>query len=127
MVRWIDEQRIAVGRGPGDQVSPDIAAGAAAIVDDDRLAPELAELVGEHASKRIGWSARRERHDDAHSAGRIALRRHRRVRHGAEHRAHGREGEQTGQSIAHVVIASSPEDNEGPGRSGLLTRAAPAP
>ena len=50
------QQRVAIGRGLGDDVGADIAAGAGAILDDHRLAQRLGNSIGDDA--RASTSAR---------------------------------------------------------------------
>ena len=57
------EQRLAVGRGAGDLLAADHAAGAGAVLDNDGLAPELGELAGEQPAGEVGGAARGKGHD----------------------------------------------------------------
>jgi cytochrome o ubiquinol oxidase subunit 1 len=57
--------RVAIGRGLCDHVGAIDAAGAAAIVDDDRLAQRLRHGLRENARDDVGRAARGERHDEA--------------------------------------------------------------
>src|SRR6516164_1022666 len=54
------EQRVAVGRRVGDGLGCDVAAGARAVIDHERLAEDLLELAAEDAGKHVARSARRE-------------------------------------------------------------------
>ena len=64
-------EHVAVGCGLGAHCRADVALRAAAIVDDDLLAPLLGQFGAEHASERVGAAARRERNDQAHRFFRI--------------------------------------------------------
>ena len=72
----MEQQRIAVGRGLGDLVGADRAAGAADILDHHALAEPFAQALGEQPRQHVGGGAGRERHHDADGAGReyVALR-----------------------------------------------------
>ena len=68
------QQGVAVGIGFGDDLGADIAAGAGAVVDDDRLAPFARQPIGDDARHDIGGAAGGKRHDEFHRARRIILR-----------------------------------------------------
>jgi hypothetical protein len=76
---WIDHEldvgrhqnRVAVGRGFGDAIAADIAAGAGDIFDHHRLAPELAQPVGHDAGDDVDRSRRRIADDHAHRVVRV--------------------------------------------------------
>jgi hypothetical protein len=55
---------VAVGRLLGDVVVRQVAAGAALVVDDHRLAQRLLHRLLDGARQRIGAAARRKRDDD---------------------------------------------------------------
>jgi hypothetical protein len=59
-----EHQRIAVRRRLGDGGRADRAAGAAAIVDHDRLAQALVQLLAEHAGDDVGAAAGGVGHDE---------------------------------------------------------------
>ena len=59
-----DHDGVAVGGCPRDDLHSDDALRAAAVVDYDRLAKPLRELLGQQASLDVGGSTRRERHDE---------------------------------------------------------------
>ena len=61
-------QRIAVGRAARDLRDPEIAAGAAAILHDERLAERFTELHGHEPRGEVARAAGRERHHDPHRA-----------------------------------------------------------
>ena len=82
-------QRVAVGRGLGDQLRADVAAGAGPVVDDDRLAPCVGELLRDGAGEDVGGAARRERHDEADRLRRIGLRPGARRERREQHQANG--------------------------------------
>src|SRR5262249_39548677 len=72
----------AVGRRVGDGLGCDVAAGARAVIDHERLAEDLLELAAEDAGKHVARSARREGDDEGHGPRRI-------IRGaGGRHRAH---------------------------------------
>jgi len=77
------QQRVAVGRSPRAFGGAQQAAGATLIVDDDRLAERLRELLTERPADRIGTGARGEGDDQPDWAVRPFCR-HRRA--GCEHR-----------------------------------------
>jgi hypothetical protein len=58
------EQRVTVGRRLGDAVGADGAGVAGDVLDHDRLAPRLGELVGEQTRGDVGGAARREADDE---------------------------------------------------------------
>jgi hypothetical protein len=74
MARCIEQQCVAIRSSPCDHLRAEIAAGAAAVFDDHRLAPRFVQLVGEHAAQCIRGAASRKRHDEADRPVRIALR-----------------------------------------------------
>ena len=90
------EDRVAIGRGARHELGADIAAGAGAVVDDDRLAKVLADELPQHARQDVGGAAGRERDDDRDGLGGegLGLRRQRRQGQQAEGRRSG-EGEGT--------------------------------
>jgi hypothetical protein len=65
VVRSVEEQRVAVGRRFRHRLGADVAAGAAAVLDDDRFAPGLLQLLGEQPPQAVGRAARREGHHQA--------------------------------------------------------------
>ena len=79
-----DEQRMTVGRRAGEKFTRHVAARARTIVDDERLAEHVGELLRDHAAHGVGAPARGEPDDHAHRAGWITLcgafRRRRRAR-----------------------------------------------
>jgi hypothetical protein len=70
-----ERQRVAVRRRHGSELGADVAARAAAVLDNDRLAPCLGELLREQPSDLVGAAARRERDDETEAVIRKALRR----------------------------------------------------
>ena len=68
------QQRVAVAGRLGDEVRADAAARAGAVVDDDRLAPRLLQLLRDAAAHDVERPAGRERHHEADRLGRIGLR-----------------------------------------------------
>ena len=69
-----DVDGVAVGRSARDAPDRDAAAGAADVLDDDRLAEDRPHLLGHDAGRDVGRAARRERHHQRDLAGRIGLR-----------------------------------------------------
>ena len=78
--RRTHQDRVAVGRGLGDEVGADVAARARPVVDHDLLREALGELLRDDASDDVGAAARREGDDEADRLGGISFRRDRRVR-----------------------------------------------
>src|SRR6516162_6552536 len=68
------QQRVAVVRRVRHEIGGDVAAGAAAVLDDELLAELLAERLREHARGDIARGAGGKTDDDAHRPRRIALR-----------------------------------------------------
>ena len=69
-----EQDRVAVRRALGDRARADGAAGAAAVVDHDRLLEGFAQLVGDRAGDDAGAAAGRERNDQRDRLCRIVLR-----------------------------------------------------
>jgi len=69
-----EEQRVTVFRRFANRFGPDVAVGAAAIFDNERLAEVFGEFGGQEAAGAVDAAAGREGHHDAHGAGRIMLR-----------------------------------------------------
>ena len=69
----IEQERVTVRRRFRDFVHADAAAGAAAIIDHDRLAEPLAERIGNQPRDRIDGATRRERHDQADRMRRVVV------------------------------------------------------
>ena len=69
-----EQDRVAVRRALRDRAGADRAAGAAAVVDHDRLLERVAQLVGDGAGDDAGAAARRERNDQRDRLCRIILR-----------------------------------------------------
>ena len=70
----VEQQRVAVRRRLRDELRADAAAGAGAVLDDERLAELRAHAVGENPRDAVDAAAGRERNDDAHRLDRIRLR-----------------------------------------------------
>ena len=68
-----DEQRVAVRRRAERLRGADRHAGAADVLDDDRLAPFLAELIGDHPRQHVGGRSGRGRQDHFDEPRRIGL------------------------------------------------------
>src|SRR5262249_61302598 len=68
------QQRVAVVRRMRHEIGGDVAAGAAAVLDDELLAELLAERLRQHARGDVARGAGTEADDDAHRPRRIALR-----------------------------------------------------
>ncbi|MCY1540409.1 hypothetical protein D9M68_760470 [compost metagenome] len=60
-----EQDRVAVGFGPDDLLGGDGAAGAGAVLHDDRLFQLLAQLLRQHARHGVGTAARRIADDHA--------------------------------------------------------------
>ena len=91
-----EDKRVSVRLGARDGLRARRAAGAAAVLDDDRLAKLFGEFGGEEPRRDVGEGAGRERHDDADGAVRPAGLRERRARE------EGREpGEQQRAAVNH--------------------------
>jgi hypothetical protein len=67
------KQRVAVGRRVGDGLGAEIPARAGLVVDDDRLARPLGELLADGAGNRVEAAARRVGDDDRDAARRVGL------------------------------------------------------
>ncbi len=67
------QERVAVRVGLGDDLRADDRVGARPVVDDDRLAEFVGELLADEAGEEIRRPARRERDDQADRARRIGL------------------------------------------------------
>ena len=87
-----EQQCVAIGWCLRHDLRADDAAARRPVVDDERLAEPLAELLRQHAADRVGAAARRERDDQAHRALRIAALR--------GHRDREQRGEQDGDGQA---------------------------
>ena len=71
VVRRDEADRIAIGRRRQHIRHADIAAGADAVLDDDRLAELLRQVLAEEAPDRVVGAAGRERNDEAYRPRRI--------------------------------------------------------
>ena len=69
-----DAEGVTVGRGIGDRLGADRAAGAAAVVDDERLPKLASHALGGDAADDVGRAAGRERDDQRDGLRRIRLR-----------------------------------------------------
>src|SRR6185295_7634321 len=65
-----DQQSVAVGRRLGDEVGGEAAAGAGAVLDDDRLAERAADRLAQRARDVVGGAAGSEADDQADRPGR---------------------------------------------------------
>jgi hypothetical protein len=74
VARGVDEQQVAVGRRPRHGDRGDRAAGARAVLDHHRLAPELGELAADGAGDDVGHAPGREGDHHAHRLRRKRLR-----------------------------------------------------
>ena len=91
------QEGIAVGFGPGDLFSGDIAAGADARVEDDRLSERLRHLGAEHPRDHVGVAAGSKPLHEADGPRRILLReRARRAKCEANSERHQAERTQSG-------------------------------
>ena len=80
-----EKDRIAVGRGLRRDIRADIAAGSAAVLDDDRLSEHRRERIDDDARDDIGAAGRRIGNDEADRLVGIILRVLRERRGGAQH------------------------------------------
>ena len=67
----VRQQGVAIGRGPGDELGADAAGRAGLVLDVERLAHLLGELLGNLAGHHIDGAAGSVRNDDADGLGRI--------------------------------------------------------
>src|SRR6202040_3635753 len=67
------EYGVAVRRAFGDQIGADVAAGARPIVDDNRLAPCLGQLLADRAGHDVERTAGGERDDETNRLRRVGL------------------------------------------------------
>ena len=101
-----DQQRVAVGRQPLHRRDGDVAAGAAAVLDDHRLAERLAELGVDQPRGDVGAAAGREAHHHGDLLVRIF---------GARRRAHA-----PARASARATACSQPRPSHPPGISVLV-------
>ena len=116
-VRRREQDRVAVRRGHLHRLGADQAGRARLVVDDDRLAEQLAELVGDHAADEVGGAAGRERHHHAHRLVRIGLRQrggtaHRRQDAARRNRGHAQECHES--SLGSIDATPRGRDKRGP-------------
>ncbi|MNQ81412.1 hypothetical protein D3C85_964340 [compost metagenome] len=91
-----EQDGVAVGLGVGHVLGADVAAGAAAVLDDDVLLERLSEFFGQAARQGVGGAARRKGHDQRDGAnGRVGVRSERGSRDGG-----GRGRQQQGGEVA---------------------------
>src|SRR3984957_2770272 len=64
----VEQERVAVGRGARDGCGADVAGGAGAVLDQDRLAERLIEMSADDARQDVGRAAGRERDDEGERA-----------------------------------------------------------
>ena len=69
-----DQDGVAIGRRAGHFLGADHGAGAWLVVDDHRLLPVVAQVLGREPAQRVIEAAGRIGHDDAHRLGRVLLR-----------------------------------------------------
>jgi hypothetical protein len=69
------QQRIAVGRTLRQRIGRDVARGAGAVLDHDRLAEPVLQLRAQHARDDVGRPAGGKAHQHANRFGRKGLRR----------------------------------------------------
>src|SRR3954462_571994 len=60
-----NQQVVAIGHRVRDDLRADDAAGATAVIDDDRLLPRFGKPLAERTRHRIRWTAGRKGDDDA--------------------------------------------------------------
>jgi hypothetical protein len=83
-----DRERVTVRLSFGDGLAGDDTGAARLVLDDDRLAQRLRQLLAVDAHQRVHAGAGGQRHDDGDGAGRIVLR---------LRRQNGNAGEQRGR------------------------------
>jgi hypothetical protein len=69
-----DQQGVAIRIGARDRLGADIGAAAAFVLDDDLLAPDFGQRIGDDAGDRVGRSSRRIGHHEPHETARPRLR-----------------------------------------------------
>jgi hypothetical protein len=71
----------------------DVAAAAGAVLDDDLLAPHLAEVLGDETAEHVDCAGWRERDHDLDRPGRVILRRRTRIAGKQQPAGHGPGGQ----------------------------------
>jgi hypothetical protein len=66
-------ERVAIRRGPDNPRNANGRPGSSHILDNHRLAERLAQAFRKNAGNHVGWSPRRERHDECDRPVGIAL------------------------------------------------------
>src|SRR5689334_7183824 len=84
----------------GDQLGADQSACPGAVLEDERLAHAVIELLAEQPPLDVGAAARAERHDDTHRLGRPRLGEHR----ARERHARGGSGKTKPYSCVHISL-----------------------
>ena len=106
----MDEDGVAVGLGLGGVLRRDVAGGADLVLDDDRLAGDRADLLGEVAHQHVGAAAGREGAHEGDVAARIFVLRLERAgrRHdrGRGHRQ-GHSSRYSGPTLVHRFLLLS--------------------
>jgi hypothetical protein len=69
-----DVDGVAIGRGPRDAADGDAAAGAADVLDDNRLAERRPHALGQYPRRHVGRAAGRERHHQCNGTRWVGLR-----------------------------------------------------
>jgi len=64
LMTWLDGTRSSVRRGLGGDLGAEHAAGAAAIIDHDRLTQARTKFLAEHTGDNVGAAARRIRDNE---------------------------------------------------------------
>ena len=70
----VEQDGVAVGRRARDRAGADVAGGAGAVLDHDRLAHRLMQMLADDARQDVGRAAGRPRHDQRDRTARIGLR-----------------------------------------------------
>ena len=70
----VEQNGVAVGCRACDRAGTDVAGGAGAVLDHDRLAHRLVQMLADDARQDVGRSAGRPRHDQRDRTARIGLR-----------------------------------------------------
>ncbi len=117
--RGAEQQRVAVGPGARRRCDADIAAGAAAVLDHDRLPELLRKRIGNDARQDVDRTTGGERNDQADLRGRrIFLRQRRRSECNAARRARPGQESAAASGMATDSLRSSPRKRGPRGHKG---------
>ncbi len=117
------EQRVAVGRRAHRHFGADVGAAARAVLDHERLAEPNGHPLPEQARQDVGRAAGRDRNDDPHRAGGIALGLgERRVRQRRQGGGRGGEMQEAAAGRRHLFLTSACSCGPCRHRSGAACR-----